>query len=131
MQAVDTNGKNDKSRDWLYVNNYMTEYGVRPEIKRNGFLLTWLSEIGYYQHGAMGIIPISQMDIMAWRSNTGTIVDPEDVNLLMLLSKIYVGQYRRSSDANEPPPTDEEPSEADLKEIQRRIRASRSRTRPS
>lgn len=110
MQAIDSSvkgDKNDKSREWLY--NYSTQFkselGTMPVLERNVFIPAWLAEIGFYQYGAAGMIPISHTDIMAWRSNTGTRVDPEDVNLLILLSKIYVGQYRKSSDRDEPPPT--------------------------
>jgi hypothetical protein len=110
MQAVESSvkgEKNDKSREWLY--NYSTQFkselGRMPELNRNGFMIAWLSEIGYYQHGAMGIMPLTHTEVMAWRSNTGTIIEPEDANMIMLLSKIYVGQYRKSSDRDEPPPS--------------------------
>ena len=110
MQAIGARSKddkNDKTREWLY--NYSTEYkselGTMPPLERNVFIPSWLNEIGYFQHGAMGMVPLNHSEIMAWRMNTGTRVEPEDVNMLILLSKIYVNQYRKSADRDEPPPT--------------------------
>lgn len=107
MQSVESSikgHKNDRTRQWLYKNHYRSELGNMPELKRNAFMISWMYEVGFYGYGGTGIVPISHSDIMAWRYNMAVTVEPEDVMLMLHLSKVYVGQLNKSKDRDEPSP---------------------------
>ena len=70
------------------------------------YLLAWLQELGYHEHGAMGAVPLSSAEIDAWCRRTRIDLLPWEFRALRAASQAYVAQLHRED--SEPPYGSEE-----------------------
>ena len=64
-----------------------------PIIKNYDYLLVYLQEIGFYQSGGMGIVPISFTEIKAYLDLMGIRLSSFEVSTLRKMSVAYVSQH--------------------------------------
>jgi len=81
-----------------------------PPVECGEYILDLLNRCGMVSQGAGGITSISWQEIKAFKELSGEDIDWWEADVLMSLSRAYVGMYHRASDANMPPPyeTDDE-----------------------
>jgi hypothetical protein len=101
-----------------------------PDVE-DGFIVEWMNEVGWYQVGMSGLIPITWTELNAWATMTSTNVTPSESILMMNLSKAYVGQFNQSDDRNTPAPfTEVQISQEQLGNKLKAILRNQSANRP-
>lgn len=89
-----------------------------PEIDHGNHIIEWLHEVGPTQDGDK---PLSWQEINAWKQATGTEATAEELVMIRQLSRVYVAQYHRSDNPDEPPPN--RPRNVDKAALKGRVRA--------
>jgi len=75
-----------------------------PEILGYGYILSFLSEIGYARSGGMGgLIPLDFDVIYSYMMATKTDLNSFEVQTLRQLSQAYVNQSRLDAEYEKPP----------------------------
>ncbi len=74
-----------------------------PPMGAAGHLIGYLFDAGPISHGAMGAIPLSHADLMAWQMNTGIELQTWESRALRRLSTAYVGASQDAQQADCPP----------------------------
>ena len=61
-----------------------------PDIKGFEYLLRFLSEMGWYEMGISGAIPLSYTEIYSYMQSTNTPLSPKEVKLIRKMSEEYI-----------------------------------------
>ena len=75
-----------------------------PEVEYGAHVIEWLHGIGVTENGDNGIKPLSWQEINAWKQANDVSATREELEMLYQLSRVYVAQYHRSNNPDEPPP---------------------------
>lgn len=75
-----------------------------PELDQLEYIVGWIDEVGLYEHGMNGPIPIAWSSIYHWSVLTQTMLAHWEAIMIKDLSIAYCNQYHKSSSPNEPPP---------------------------
>lgn len=73
-----------------------------PPVERVGHLAGYLQQSGTYQHGAMGLVPLTATELLAWCAGTCKRLAAWEFSALLAASRAYVSQTYADADA--PPP---------------------------
>lgn len=73
-------------------------------MESGAYLIDYLQELDFCEHGGMGLSALSFREIEAWQANTGLHLNPWEVLTLRTLSRDYIDQLHRSKDPAEPAP---------------------------
>ena len=87
-------------------------------------LIDYLYEIGPALPGAMGGVPLSHAEIMAWQGNIGVELQPWEVRFLVRLSKAYLGELMRADSPTRPAPWTDVVEEVDREQVSRSLFAA-------
>lgn len=71
-----------------------------------GHLTIYLSELGLYRNGAMGIIPLDYQEIEAWARLTKTDLKPFEATMIKKMSDAFVSQHNDTNIKSVPPQND-------------------------
>ena len=67
-----------------------------PQIKNYLYLLDYTKDMGLYSSGGMGIIPLSYVEIKAYRDLMGLNLTPFEVSTIRDISIAYTSQYNNN-----------------------------------
>lgn len=75
-----------------------------PDLEEEYYLVELWREIGMFQHGASGAIPLEWGEIKAYCDLTGVCLDPWEATTIRDLSKSYVSMLYQAREPNCKPP---------------------------
>jgi hypothetical protein len=75
-----------------------------PLLQGDWYLLNDFMATGRLRNDAMGIMPLSWLDIAAWMQVSGAEITGEEAELMRTLSMAYVSELRKASGKTPTPP---------------------------
>lgn len=76
---------------------------LMPEVDAEYLLAHW-QNMGLVSSGAMGAVPLSSSEIMAWSSLSAVELEPWEFNCIRQMSQNYASSLHNSENPDEPPP---------------------------
>jgi len=74
-----------------------------PEVDAEYLLVHW-QNMGLVSSGAMGAVPLSSSEIMAWSSLSAVELEPWEFNCIRQMSQNYASSLHNGENPDEPPP---------------------------
>jgi hypothetical protein len=68
------------------------------------YLIEAVQSAGMAAPGAMGLVPLSWQDILAWKQATGSALSPWELEIMRYLSQSFASEAHRAKDPTAPPP---------------------------
>lgn len=75
-----------------------------PEIESVSYIAGYWQDCGAVSHGAMGPVPLSSQELLAWAAGSGIQLTPFEFSAILKMSRAYVGAYQDGSQSNAKPP---------------------------